>query len=729
MAGLDFPEKINKAKKRLKSIEQIAGTGLMQPYNNCNSGSRKLMHTIHRVQTFVLLNPEKAIIETGFESRFGQYSSSLLIADEDYIVLAKISKFSFAPNHHYWVILQNRLTKDLSVVERISYKHITESYGYLYNNDNLDALNIGTLIKKGDTIKKSLAFDDYGNRRDGVNLNTVYMALDYNMEDSQIFSDVAASKMVAPLIKPVRSIINENNIPLNMYGDDNMWKSFPDVGEKIVDGNLLVLRTEKKEESLYMQSVKRMKNPMISDDKYKLHGTVVDVNIYCNNPENLNTIYNGQFKMYYEEQERVAKEIVYLLTPYVADNYKMTYDLQKLFANSKRIINKDQWIDKKIFSNVIVDIFVLEELPLSVGDKTANRFGGKGVISAILPQHMMPKIKGGEYADVIYNSSTMYNRENPGQLIELSLNHCSAEIVNFIKTGVLTPKEAIREIIDFLRFSSDILADELENWTNKLSEEDLIYYIETVCERGNIDISSLPISESMDIDRLNAIYKRFTYIKQNTILVPIKDSRGNIRYTEARRPVIVAKQYTLRLKQFAEEKFSATSLSATNIRNENTKSTASRNYKEMFSNTPIKAGNMEIENESHLGDEYVIINLLLSSLSPHGRRLVEKFYTEDPFDTDIKLDKDSSNRSAEIVNTYLKTIGLKIEFYKVKKHRVNALSFNALSFDQDALKPAIFFNDEEGFDFLADSEEREKRRLAGKDKGKEAIRFDNNPTV
>lgn len=729
MAGLDFPEKINKSKARLKSIEQIAGTGLLQPFNNTNSGSRKLMHTIHRTHTFVLLNGEKAIIETGFENRFGQYSSSLLTADSDYQVIAKVAKFSFAPNHHYWAILKNLKTKELSVVERISYKHITESYGYLYNNDNLDAANIGSIIHKDDVIKKSLAFDDYGNRKDGVNLNVVYMALDSNMEDSQIFSDVGAGKMTAPLIKPARAIINENNIPLNIYGDDKVYKSFPDIGERIKDGNLLVLRTEKKEESLYMQSVERMKKPMISDDKYKLHGTVIDVDIYCNNPENLNTIYNGQFKMYYDELERMSKEIIYILTPYIASGYKMSYDLQKLFANSKRIVNKDQWMDKKIFSNIVIDIYVLEELPLSVGDKTANRFGGKGVVSAILPQHLMPQIRDGEYADAIYNSSTMYNRENPGQLIELSLNHCSSEIVNFIKTGVLTPQEAIKEIIDFLRFCSEILANELQDWTSRLSEEDLIYYIETVCERGNIDISSLPISESMDIDRLNAIYKRFPYIKQNIITVPIKDSRGNIRYTEARRPVIIAKQYTLRLKQFAEEKFSATSLSATNIRNENTKSTASRNYKEMFSNTPIKAGNMEIENESHLGDEHVIINLLLSSLSPHGRRLVEKFYTEDPFDVDIKLDKDSSNRSAETVNTYLKTIGLRIEFYKVKKSRVSALTFHALSFDQDALKPAIFFNDEKDFDFLADSIERENRRLEGKGKGKEAIRFDDNPTV
>jgi hypothetical protein len=44
------------------------------------------------------------------------------------------------------------------------------------------------------------------------------------------------------------------------------------------------------------------------------------------------------------------------------------------------------------------------------------------------------------------------------------------------------------------------------------------------------------------------------------------------------------------VKQFAEEKFSATSLSATNIRNENTKSRVKKDFKELFPNTPVRFG-------------------------------------------------------------------------------------------------------------------------------------------
>ena len=97
--------------------------------------ARKLMFSVHSDHVFPLISGEKAIVETGYEIRFGDYSSSITRADSDYQVVAKISKYSFAPNHHYWLILRDTKANRLDVVERISYHHITESYGYLYNNE------------------------------------------------------------------------------------------------------------------------------------------------------------------------------------------------------------------------------------------------------------------------------------------------------------------------------------------------------------------------------------------------------------------------------------------------------------------------------------------------------------------------------------------------------------------------------------------------------------------
>ena len=714
MATLNFSDKINEVTKTVTSSEQILGKGLLQPFNGSNAGSRKIMHSVHRDHVFPLMSGEKAIIETGYEIRFGDYSSSITRADGDYCVVGKISKFSFAPNHHYWLILRDTKQNRLDVVERISYHHITESYGYLYNNEYMDSLSIGDFIPNNTIVQKSLAFDEYNNRKDGVNFNVVYMALDDNMEDSIIFSDEAAGKLTSPLIKPVQIMINDNDIPLNIYGDDKVYKIIPDVGEDIIDANLIALRKEKKEESYYTQSVERLRKIIMSDDIKQVHGKVIDVDIYCNNPDILENHYYAQLKMYYNELMRMSSEIVQIILPYVSEGYTLTYDTQKLFANAKRVCNRDQYIEKRPFSNIILNVTVLEEKKMDPGDKASNRYGGKGVISDIWPKSYMPRFKNAsgeyEYADVIFNSSTMINRENVGQSFELSLTHIGNEILYRISTGKVSLEEAYNMIYTYINLCSPEQAAYMDQMKNTMSREELMFFIESIINSGSIHLSMKPISDVMTIDKLVQIYEAFPWVEQNHIEVALRGSDGTLRYIPARRPVVVGKQYIFRLKQFAEEKFSATSLSATNIRNENTKSRAKKDFRELYPNTPIRFGNMETNNMDHIGADVVIANMMIHSLSPQGRRLVEQMYTGDPFKIDIKLDSDSKNRSAEIANTYLKTIGRRLKFVKRRKVKTK-VAISPIVFERDPVIYPISFvpkSQRDGYDYEKDFSERQQ---------------------
>mgnify|MGYP004659660403 CR=1 FL=1 len=714
MAGLDFTEKMQEASKNITNLEQMIGKGLMQPFNGTNAGARKIMFGTHKEHQFPLMGGEKAVVETGYEIRFGDESSSIIRADADYKIIAKISKFSFAPNHHYWLILQDINNNRLDIVERISYEHITESYGYLYNNEYMDSLSVGDYIPNNTIVQKSLAFDEYNNRKDGVNFNVVYMALDDNMEDSIIASNVAAGKLTSPLVKPISIMINNNDIPLNIYGDDKVYKIIPDIGEDIVDAKLIALRKEKKEEAYYAQSVDRLRKTIMSDELKQVHGKVIDVDIYCNNPDILDNHYYAQLKMYYQELHRMAAEFVQVLLPYSSENFEFSYELEKKFANAKRIMNGDQYIDKRNFSNIILNITVLEEKEMEAGDKASNRYGGKGVFSDIWDQKYMPRFKNAkgeyEYVDIIFNSSTMINRENVGQSFELSLTHIGSEILHRIVTEKCSLEEAYEMIKTYIQFCSPEQAEDLERTKQNMTRDELAFFIESIIDSGSIQLSMRPLSDVMTIDKLGEIYKAFPWVKQNEIEVPLVSSNGTIRYIPARRPVVIGKQYIFRLKQYAEEKFSSTSLSATNIRNENTKSRARKDFRELYPNTPIRFGNMETNNMGHLGVDVVISNLMIHSVSPQGRRLVEQMYTGDPFKIDIRLDSDSKNRSAEIANTYLKTIGRRLLFTKrLKKYDV--ITMSPIEFTKDPVSHPISFVPEsmrEGFDYEKDFEERQK---------------------
>jgi hypothetical protein len=136
---------------------------------------------------------------------------------------------------------------------------------------------------------------------------------------------------------------------------------------------------------------------------------------------------------------------------------------------------------------------------------------------------------------------------------------------------------------------------------------------------------------------------------------------------------------------------------------------------------------METNNMNHIGADAVIANMMLHSLSPQGRRLVEAMYTEDPFHIDIKLDSNSRNRSAEIAATYLKTIGRRITFIKTKKIK-KKIAVPGIYFDRDPIKHPITFvaeSEREGFDYEQDFVDRQKKLKSAKyKKAKSPFLFD-----
>lgn len=710
MSDLNYQESIKENANRLKFREQALGRNLRQPYSSANSGVRKLMHSIHQTHGFSLIHGEKALNETGYEIKYGDQSSSIFTYDHPVVVLYKIPKFSFNPNHHYFLIVQDIDTGALDVVERVSYKHVTESYCYLYNNEYLDSLNVNDMIPANRVIRSSTSYDEYGNRKDGRNLRTGYIGTLKNTEDSLIISDEAAPLFDAPLLHIVEYIMNENDIPINYYGGEDLIKIMPDIGEMVKNGITCAFRKERKDEFFYSQDYHRMMQLMMSDERRLAEGTVVDINIRCNNPDLLESdAYYAQIYAYWKEQKRFASTLVTILSQ--LQNFKKSYKLEKMYGQAKDILKDKQYLEGKVFSNIKIEIAVLEENHLNVGDKLANRYGGKGVVSEIRPKHLMPKIEGtDEYLDIICNQATMTNRENVGQNMESSINHISEGIVNYIKMGILDPQECIDMIRDFYELNSKELAKEFETYMKYRTEEEMQFYIEAVCEKGCIDISTKPISEPMTIDKIALMYEKFPFVKQNWMTTPIKSSTGKIRYTRSRRPIVTGKVFMYRLKQFAKEKFSATALSAVNITNENTKSKAARNFKEPFPSTPIKYGSMESDDMAHMGIEYVISNVMVHSLSPHARRLVEQMYTGDPFHIDIKLDRVAKNRSAEKCTTYLKTGGLRLKFTKIKKIRRPAIIQNGLIFYDDpntfSMKQALIFSEPDAF-----AEQIEKKNL------------------
>ena len=712
----NFREEIKDAEDRITKKEQILGKGLCQPFVDCNSGSRKLMFSIHIEQSLPLVEPQVPFVMTGYEQEYADRSSSIIKADSDYEVVGKISKFSIDPQRHYYLILRDLHTNALSMIERNEYSYSTETYGYEYDTTVLDNLDISYEVPKGELLRKSTAFDDYMNPSATTNLLATYVATDVTMEDSMWISESARKKLSSRLYKKVVVNVNVNDILLNLMGDETHYKSFPNIGEPIKNGILCAVRREKTEESLFTQSVDMLRKILMSDDKYTPgdNGIVIDMDIHCNNPDMLRDKYsNSQLLECYNDRIRFITEFVNtvdsLMTQYQLTVKDLSYDLGEMYYNFKRELKGVQFRGQKVYDGVIIEFMIKEINAPSIGDKLATRYGGKGVIAKIMPDDQMPRLTlTDEPIEVLINSSTCVNRENVGQWHELSLTHVGKCITDLIKLGVFDTNEALMEIIKFLGFCSPKEAESLVETINSLSNEDRDMYVQSIIDSGNIIMSIEPMTESMSLDMLANLYDAFPYVTQRRVMMPIESSSGDLRFVPARRLGVVGHIAMYRLQQYAEEKHSVTALSSTNLRNENSRNKANKHYKAIHQATPVNFGDMEMGDLGHIGFENVITLLMIHSVSPHARRLVEKMFTDDPYLVDIKLDEDSSNRSAEILNTYLKAIGFKLEFEKRRKKMISPFTISPFTRvrSDDRIKPFIrlqgqeLINPKEYFEWL-----------------------------
>ena len=702
---LNLSQEIQRVAERVPAQEFTLGRALKQPFASTNSGSRKIMQGIQMEQTVQILNAEAPIVSTGYENQFGYESSNYITTDKSFNVVAKIPKFSFCPNDHYWLILYSSEDNYLTMIERKSYSHTTEFFGYLLDNEYLDSLSPKDFIPKGKILQTTLSYDDAQNRAEGLNLTTMYIACESVKEDPIVISESAAERFACPLIDKIEIKINDNDILLNLYGKGNEYKTFPDVGEKVKDSIFCAVRRElKDEEALFTQSWDRLKEIMMNDKKFVCGGgRVIDVNVYCNNPDKVkNSMYNSQIKKYYEESVRFANEFVQKVDHLVHDEngnllegLTVDYELREMLSNMIDISHGVQYIQDKVFSNIVMEVYIQESKPLHRGDKISDRYGGKGVISRVCPDELMPKYYSRgvwKPVDVLYSMCTCINRLNDGQLFETSITYIGWQLTEYIESAVkdynvawslilkyvsiLNPKQAA-EMFDMYKIDYGTGPDPMDaNVQSGIIADDDHYnrnvMIEMILHDGYIMVSIPPISSNMCIDKIKEIYDALPFLRKHCpVYVPQKGSDGTMRMVPTRRPLVIGRKYIFRLKQLAEEKFSGISLASINIRNENSKSRLAKTHNARFPSTPVRVfGEMESSTlSSHVGINTFIEEFLLNSSSPEARRLNKELLVGDPFAFNIELDENCISQSADKLQAFLKVLGERLCFHKVKKFK------------------------------------------------------------
>ena len=324
-------------------------------------------------QAIPCLRPEPPLVSTGYEGEFARVSGRLILAEESGEVVESDSK-------HITV-------KTSKGLKRYNLEMFTlAGSAYSFANHQRPIVSPGDKVKKGDVLADT-ASTFKGDLAIGKNLRVAFLPYDGGtFEDSIIISErlVRDDVLTSTQVKEHVAEIRETKLGL-----DVMTSDIPNVSER-------------KLRNLDADGIIRVGSDVVPGDI--LVGKLTP---------------RGETQVSAEER---------LLQSIFGDKAKDMRDTSKtLPPGEKGKVVSVQVRDRE--SEYIADTSILKQICIvvadlrrvRVGDKLANRYGNKGVISRVAPIEDMPFTKDGESVDIILSALGVPSRKNLGQILEMHM--------------------------------------------------------------------------------------------------------------------------------------------------------------------------------------------------------------------------------------------------------------------------------------------------------------------
>lgn len=713
----------------MKMDEQYAGKTYRLSANTLTTwpgdidASRLYMNTAETKQSLTLLEPDVPRLSNGWENVLGRLNKdrSYKQLEGTWEVKDIIPKYS--DGDIYTLVLYNPDEKKWEMIEKEVAENLTEKFGYYYNTEFMDNLQVGDVVKDP-ILYKSTAYDEHMNYRYGKNAKVYYTTSTNTIEDAvQIrvgWAEGVKSVEVDDIIVP----INNNHVPLNMYGDDDSYKIIPSFGEKIKDSTVIVTRPSNKDHIFtdFSNDALRVIN-FTTDSPYYIteaeEAYIYDVNVFYNSPEPFpDNVFFAQLKRYYDERavyaDRVLEWTIRIKesgdaytdnVPFMKSKYQHWNDPDWYFCGKEK---------NKHFGYMTVEFRTRSVVGLGPGSKLAGRFGDKGVVSKEAEDERTvynPVIEGTldsildmldrpvndeeraklasqiEFVpdesmiytddfpvDIMLNASGAIRRLNPGQIDEVDINF-QAECVRKRVCQLPTMEEKEDLIFEYLGLINEAECKFFYEMYKGFDKEFVIDDIYSVIVSDdnekqrfikNIEEHGFYIRKEIDApiryEAITKIYERFDWIKPLPLYIDIFGTKRRRIIKDG----IVADKYMMVLKHNSNKNFSARSTFRVNRAGLPVKDTTKRDNRSPYSRSCVRIGEAYNLMSSISGRLLAEWNIFMRS-SPMGRKSLQQILETDGNPLKIKrlkLQDNYINANADIFSSKFKAIGLGLEFVK-----------------------------------------------------------------
>lgn len=644
---------------------------LLSPLSNKNSAERSQMYSQHLTQMLVLDSPTQPKVFTRFENQLGEISSSFRKSSSDYKIISILER-----NQLNKTLVVQTSDNKLDIIEIKNVNHITENYGFELDN-NLDKYSQGDIISKDTILYKSKAHDDLLNFRYGVNLRATFLSWENKTyEDGNVISEAAAKKLSYTSVDELYVTVNNNDILLNLYGDDENYKCFPSINEEI-NTKILCSRRRIDYKNISNFSSIALKEINEKDVCFYVDGTVVDIEIYSNtNIENLKDNHNKQILDLLTKQNEYHQSLINIINE--NPHLELTDEATYIYGKSLEYFKDKKWYFDGEFDFLVIKFTVKKSKPAGIGSKVTNRCGNKGVISeklgikeddvninidSIRNVDKMPFNEDGP-VDIILNPLSPVNRLIMGSMYEHEINFIVTERIKQIKNNNL--EDFFNDILELLYDINKVQYKEFMDFLNTLDDISLCHLKQEIIEEG-LYIHQPPFFGNVSFEDMRKLYKKYNIYPSKLFY---RDDDNIIH--EIENPIIVADIYILHLKHQPLGKMSARSIDKTNIKGVPSKSKDKKLYQSLHSTTPVRVGEMELMNLLAFTKESPDV---LNFINNHSSNEEYRDNLAYELTTGEKIENiNTENMSTDLMKAYLQTIGLELRHSNlVENENVNKI--------------------------------------------------------
>jgi hypothetical protein len=435
---------------------RLMGVNGLNFADGTDSSPRKQMFSSHIGQCLVVKGGTERYLQTGMERQYAKTTFSVK-APEDLKVIKIIHRYQEGPgidriiNPETILIYEGQETGEIGMLRLPKYFSDQTYFGFNYQaRQTLARLNANlqnATFRRGEILLDSPSVTLGGDYKYGVECNVAYMSHPAVSEDGIMVSRQVLKKFAITTFERREAEWGSRWIPLNLYGDENNYKPFPDIGDVIKPhGILMALRRDDRSLAIVEQSAADLMEIDYHHDR-RIYaagagGRVKDIKIYHDDYTNSNTpeAMQRQPMRYHRATQGFYKEVldeINRLDKARDGKIRLSNSLHALAVEAAAMrdnrTNGSQ--ERRVLlhrKNPLDDWrveFVIEyDFVPDIGNKITDCHGGKGVICKIVDESEMPLDEFGNRADMVMDGNATNSRMNVGRLYEQYINAASRDV-------------------------------------------------------------------------------------------------------------------------------------------------------------------------------------------------------------------------------------------------------------------------------------------------------------